>query len=52
MTALILPFLVYVVVTFAIPFVWHLKVFGERYKALEIYRDRVLPQFGLASMAI
>lgn len=52
MSGLIVPFLVYVVVTFAIAFVWHLKVFEARYKALEVYRDNVLPQFGLSSMAI
>lgn len=52
MSALIVPFLVYVVATFAIAFAWHLKIFGERYRALEIYRDKVLPQFGLASMII
>ncbi len=52
MTALVVPFLVYVIATFAIAYVWHLKVFGARYKALGIYRDDVLPLFGLGSMVI
>lgn len=52
MSALIVPFLVYVVITFAIAFVWHLKLFEARYRSLEIYRDNVLPLFGLSSMAI
>jgi hypothetical protein len=52
MRALAVPFLVYVVVSFAIAYPWHLKLFAERYKALEIYRDKVLPQLGLASMLI
>ncbi len=52
MSQLIVPFLVYVVATFAIAFVWHLKLFAARYKALGIYRDDVLPQFGLSSMVI
>jgi hypothetical protein len=52
MSGLLVPFLVYVVATFAIAYPWHLKWFGARYKALEIYRDEVLPQFGLASMII
>ena len=49
---MIVPFLVYVIVTFCIAYVWHLKVFDSRYKALKIYRDPVLPQLGLASMVI
>jgi hypothetical protein len=52
MSALIVPFLVYVIATFAIAFVWHLKVFEARYEALGIYRDDVLPAFGLGSMII
>ena len=52
MSALLIPFLVYVIVTFAIAFAWHLKIFEARYKALEIYRDDMKPLFGLGSMAI
>lgn len=52
MTALVVPFVVYVIATFAIAYVWHLKVFDARYKALGIYRDDVLPLFGLGSMVI
>lgn len=52
MRQLVVPFLVYVVVSFAIAYVWHLKTFADRYRALEIYRDKVLPQLGLASMLI
>jgi hypothetical protein len=52
MSALLIPFLVYVIVTFAIAFAWHLKIFEARYKALEIYRDDMRPLFGLGSMAI
>lgn len=52
MKELIVPTLVYVIATFAIAYPWHLKLFHDRYKALEIYRDEVLPQFGLLSMII
>jgi hypothetical protein len=52
MMQLIIPFLVYVIATFAIAFVWHMKLFAERYKALAIYRDDVLPQLGISSMVI
>ncbi len=52
MTALLTPFLIYVIATFAIAFVWHLHLFGVRYRALAIYREKVQPQFGLLSMII
>jgi len=52
MSTLLISFLVYVIVTFAIAFVWHLKAFAAYYKALEIYRDDMKPLFGLGSMAI
>jgi len=52
MTGLVVPALVYVLASFAIAYPWHLKVFAARYRALEMYRDEVLPQLGLSSMVI
>ncbi|MEX0853491.1 MAG: hypothetical protein WD036_09460 [Bauldia sp.] len=52
MSDLILAALAYLIPAFAVAFVWHLKLFTERYDRLEIYRETALPAFGLSSMAI
>jgi hypothetical protein len=44
--------LAYILPTFPLGYIWHLTVFKDRYAALNIYRDTVLPQLGLASMII
>ncbi len=52
MRNLIIIALAYIIPTFAIAYAWHLNIFKQRYAALEIYRDDVLPALGLSSMAI
>jgi hypothetical protein len=44
--------LAYIVPTFPLGYFWHLTVFKERYRALEIYRENVSPPLGLTSMVI
>jgi hypothetical protein len=44
--------LAYLVPTFALGFVWHLKLFHARYHALRIYRPDVIIPFGFLSMLI
>ncbi len=51
MTPLYISIAAYLVPTFILGFVWHLKLFDARYKALAIYRDDVIIPFGLLSMA-
>ena len=45
-----LGILSYLIPSFILGFVWHLKLFEARYRALEIYRDDVIIPFGLLSM--
>jgi hypothetical protein len=52
MTAIVTAALVYVILTFPLGYVWHLTLFRERYAALKVYRERVIPVLGLASMLI
>ncbi len=52
MTQILIAALVYIVGTFPLAYAWHLTVFKERYHALKIYRDDVIPLFGLSAMAI
>jgi hypothetical protein len=52
MTTVLIAAVIYIVITFGIAYVWHLRVFAERYRALEVYRDDPKPLFGLASMII
>jgi hypothetical protein len=44
--------LAYILPTFPLGYVWHLKLFRERYRALEIYRENVSPPLGLSSMVV
>ena len=46
----LLGVLAYLGLTFPLGYVWHLVVFAEYYKKLEIYREDVLVPFGLAAM--
>src|SRR5688572_28454208 len=44
--------LAYIVPTFALGFVWHLKLFDATYKDLGIYRADVIIPFGFLSMVL
>lgn len=46
----ILAMLAYVLPTFPLGFFWHLTIFADYYKSLNVYRDDILIPFGLASM--
>jgi uncharacterized membrane protein len=50
MTRFFLGVLAYVVPTFALGFVWHLVLFDEYYKSLQIYRSDIILPFGLVAM--
>ena len=52
MTTVVIAAAIYIVITFGIAYVWHLRIFAERYRMLQIYRDDPKPVFGLASMVI
>lgn len=42
----------YVLPTFPLGFFWHLTVFADYYKSLNVYRDDIFIPFGIASMLI
>ncbi len=44
--------LAYVLPTFPLGFFWHLTIFADYYKSLNVYRDDILIPFGIASMLI
>lgn len=44
--------LAYVLPTFPLGFFWHLTVFADYYKSLNVYREDILIPFGIASMLI
>jgi hypothetical protein len=48
----ILAVLAYVLPTFPLGFFWHLTVFADYYKSLNVYREDILIPFGIASMLI
>lgn len=52
MTKLILASLAYIVPTFPLGYLWHLKFFQARYKALGVYREDMLIPLGLLSMLL
>lgn len=52
MPTLILNLLAYLVPTFILGFVWHLKWFHAYYRDLEIYRKDVIIPFGFLSMLL
>ena len=47
-----LAVLSYLVPTFALGFVWHLMLFDQYYKALQIYRSDIVIPFGVLAMLI
>jgi len=48
----ILALLAYLIPTFALGFVWHLKLFTDYYRDLGIYRPDVIVPFGFLSMLL
>ena len=42
----------YLLPTFPLGYVWHLKVFREQYERLGLYREQVIIPFGLSSMFV
>lgn len=48
----ILAILAYVLPTFPLGFFWHLTIFADYYKSLNVYRDDIVIPFGIGSMLI
>lgn len=48
----LLAVLAYVIPTFPLGYFWHLTVFANYYKSLEVYRDDIVIPFGIGSMLI
>jgi hypothetical protein len=48
----ILAIMAYVLPTFPLGFFWHLTLFADYYKSLDIYREEILIPFGIGSMFI
>lgn len=51
-TRLLMLVLAYLVPTFVLDFVWHLKLFADYYRTLEIYRLNILIPVGFTSMLL
>jgi hypothetical protein len=52
MTHFVAALLAYLIPTFALGFVWHLKLFDQYYRDLGIYRPDVIIPFGFLSMLL
>ncbi len=48
----ILAVLAYMLPTFPLGFFWHLTIFADYYKSLNVYREDIIIPFGIASMLI
>ena len=48
----ILAVLAYMLPTFPLGFFWHLTIFADYYKSLDVYREDIIIPFGIASMLI
>ncbi len=48
----ILAILAYVLPTFPLGYFWHLTIFADFYKTLEVYRGEIIIPFGILSMLI
>lgn len=48
----ILAVLAYMLPTFPLGFFWHLTIFADYYKSLNVYREEIIIPFGIASMLI
>src|SRR5262245_24532046 len=49
-TAFLLAMAAYLVPTFPLGYLWHLKIFRAQYDALAVYREQPIIPFGLTSM--
>lgn len=52
MKRLILGALAYIIPTFPLGYFWHLTIFADYYKSLDVYRENIVIPLGLASMII
>jgi hypothetical protein len=52
MKKFILAVLAYVLPTFPLGYGWHLTIFANYYKSLQVYRDDLIIPFGLLSMLV
>lgn len=52
MTEIIIAALGYIIPSFALGYAWHMTIFKDNYQSLQIYREKVVPPLGLASMVI
>ena len=48
----VLAVLAYVLPTFPLGFFWHLTIFADYYKSLDVYREHIVIPFGITSMLI
>lgn len=48
----ILAVLAYMLPTFPLGFFWHLTIFADYYKSLNVYREDIIVPFGITSMLI
>lgn len=48
----ILAVLAYMLPTFPLGYFWHLSIFADYYKSLEVYREDIIVPFGIVSMLI
>ncbi len=48
----ILSVLAYMLPTFPLGYFWHLTIFADYYKSLNVYREDIIIPFGIASMLI
>ncbi|OGA17812.1 MAG: hypothetical protein A3H32_15050 [Betaproteobacteria bacterium RIFCSPLOWO2_02_FULL_63_19] len=48
----ILAVLAYMVPTFPLGYLWHLTVFADYYKSLDVFRENIVVPFGVTSMLI
>ena len=48
----VLAVLAYMLPSFPLGFFWHLSIFADYYKALDVYRDDVIIPFGIVSMLV
>ncbi len=48
----VLAVLAYVLPTFPLGFFWHLTIFADYYRSLDVYREDIIIPFGVVSMLI
>jgi hypothetical protein len=48
----ILAVLAYMIPTFPLGYLWHLTIFAEYYKSLDVFRENIIVPFGITSMLI